>query len=134
MAENVIAVGIAVRCHAVTHTVQFFYRLALLDPAQIPFQAPVYIIQICMHCLVQRILLRCGRLSFYSGTVDQIRLFEPLHLPEYLCRIQSIRRLSDHTLFQTAEPAFHRVFPLLVRDIKEIRKDMHMDSPAIAVA
>ena len=133
MTENVIAVGITVRRHAVAHAIQFFHCLALPDPAQIPFQAPVHIIQIRMHRLVQRILLRRRRLSFYCGTVDQIRLLEPLHLPEDLCRVQSVRRLCDHTLFQTAEPAFHRVLPLLVCDIKEIRKDMNMDRPAIAV-
>ena len=134
MAENIITVRITVRRHAVAHAVQFFHGLALLNPAQIPFQTPVHIIQIRVYRLVQRIRIRRRRFPLYSGAVDQLRLLKPIHLTEDLRRVQSIGRFGDHTLFQSPQPSFNRILPSFIRNVKKIREYLNLYRPSIAVA
>ena len=136
MAENVIAVGIAVRCHPITNLVQFFHCLALVNTSQVSFQTHVHIRFGSRNSIVQSSFLCLRLVPFDRRCIYKINflIFLFLHSTEYFCRIQCILRCCHKAVFDASQSSFDRVFPFFICNIKQICKDLHMNRTSILTA
>ena len=125
MAEHIITVRIAVRCHTVTHFGQFLYRFTFYGASKIPFQAVVYKGIFCTNRFIECSRL-CLRLIFQNSLgINQIHLLELFQATEQICRVMGIFRCCHQTVFQASQASFHRIFPFFVGDVKKICQNVN---------
>ena len=134
MSENVIAVGITVLCDTISRLMKFFHRLTFLNSSQISLQTSIYISFLCAHTLVQCILVCLRLVSHDCRSIHEFDILDPLHLLHFAkcfrC-IQRILRRCHKTMLHASHTSFDCIFPLFIRNIKQVRKDIYMDRSSI---
>ena len=135
MSEYVITIRITVRCHAIAHLMQFFYRLTFINASKISAQTQIHIRLFAAHCFIECSLFCFRLIALNRCRIDQINLFifPTLHPAEDSRRIQRILRLRYQTVLNPSKSSFDSILPFFIRNIKKIAKYLHMDrSPVLA--
>ena len=134
MAEDIITVGIAVRCNTVFYLFQFLRRMTFDNSAQITLEACINIRISCLHCFIEGALFCLWLTLFDCSRINQVNLFIFLHLTKSNCCIMGIPGFCHKRKLESAHSSLNSVLPFLVPDIEHICKDIDLNGTSIKVA